>query len=178
VSTAITVERRRFTLLHELAHRLIAGCTGNLDHYKDHEKLMHRFASAFLMPAESMKRDFGESRHALAYAEIKSAKHFYGVSAAALVVRLRDLGIIRDGYLTYIFQTIGRNWRSAEPDGIDRRGEMARAEEPERFENLVYRALAEQLIALPRASMLLQKPVHDVEIAIRGAALVDANSHQ
>ena len=57
-------------------------------------------------------------------------------------------------------------------------GERARAEEPERFENLVYRALAEQLIALPRASMLLQKPARDVEIAIRGAALADADNRQ
>ena len=139
---------------------------------------MHRFASAFLMPASGLKKEFGDQRHALAYAEIMSAKHFYGVSAAALIIRLRDLGIIRDGYLSYLFQTLGRTWRSTEPDPLLEQGERARAEEPERFENLVYRALAEQLIALPRASMLLQKPAHDVEIAIRGAALADADNRQ
>ncbi|MDR3471234.1 MAG: XRE family transcriptional regulator [Devosia sp.] len=166
VSTAITVERRRFTLCHELGHRLISGTTNGLDH----EKAMHRFASAFLMPAQSLRREFGENRHALAYAEIKSCKHFFGVSAAALIYRLRDLGIIRDGYLTYLFQTLASTWRKTEPNPLEEQGEMARAEEPERFEKLVYRALAEQLIALPKATMLLQKPMHDVEIAVRGQA--------
>lgn len=174
VSTAITIERRRFTLCHELGHRLIEGGKNGLDH----EKLMHRFASAFLMPASSIKEEFGEARHALAYPEIKSAKHFYGVSAAALIVRLRDLNIIRDGYLTYLFQTIGRNWRTVEPDELEKNGEMARAEDPERFENLVYRALAEQLIAPPKAASLLQRPIQEVESAVRGASLADANHRQ
>ena len=174
VNTAITLERRRFTLCHELGHRLMSGTKNDLDY----EKAMHRFASAFLMPASSLREEFGRERHALAYAEVKSAKHFYGVSAAALIVRLRDLNIIRDGYLTYLFQTMARTWRSTEPDPLLEQGEKARDEEPERFEKLVYRALAEQLIALPKASMLLQKPAHDVEFAIRGAALADANHRQ
>lgn len=174
VSTAITVERRRFTLCHELGHRLIRGVKDGLDH----EKAMHRFASAFLMPASSLREDFGNERHALAFAEIKSAKHFYGVSAAALIVRLRDLNIISEGYFSYLFQTMARFWRSTEPDPLDEQGEMARGEKSERFEKLVYRALAEQLIALPKAATLLQRPSHDVEIEIRGTALADANNCQ
>jgi len=174
VSTGFNVERWRFTLCHELAHRVIEGCKAGLDH----EKVMHRFASAFLMPAESIRAELGESRHALAYQEIKRVKHFYGVSAAALLVRLRDLGIIRDGYMSYMFQTQARTWRTQEPDPLDPKGEMAHAEQPGRFERLVYRALAEQLIPLPKASTLLQKPVHDVEIAIRGPALADAYHSQ
>lgn len=174
VSTGFSVERRRFTLCHELGHRVISGSKGGLDH----EKVMHRFASAFLMPAERIVAEFGESRHALAYEEIKKVKNFYGVSAAALIVRLRDLGIIREGYVSYLFQTQGKIWRTVEPDPLDPKGEMAQAENPERFERLVYRALAEQLIALPRASSLLQKPMHDVEIAIRGPALANAYHSQ
>jgi len=166
VSTAITVERLRFTLCHELGHRIIAGTTSKLI---DLEKAMHRFASAFLMPATAVRREFGESRHALAYAEVKSAKHFFGVSAAALVVRLRDLAIIRDAYLTYLFQSLGSTWRTTEPDPLKEQGEMAKAEEPERFAKLVYRALAEQLIAITKAATLLRKPIHDIEIAVRGS---------
>lgn len=177
VNTLINVERRRFTLAHELGHRLISGGDDTLDE-KHHERIMHRFASAFLMPKASITEQFGTSRHGLAYAEIKSAKHFFGVSAAAVIMRLRDLGVIRDNYLTYLFQTLARTWRTTEPDALSESGEMARAEEPERFDNLVYRALAEQLISLPRASMLLQKPAHDVEIAIRGTTLADAHHRQ
>jgi Zn-dependent peptidase ImmA (M78 family)/DNA-binding XRE family transcriptional regulator len=174
VGTGFSIERHRFTLCHELAHRLISGAKDGLEH----ERVMHRFASAFLMPAERIRKEFGASRHALAYEEIKRVKHFYGVSAAALIVRLRDLEIIREGYVSYLFQTQARTWRTVEPDPLDPKGEMAQAETPERFERLVYRALAEQLIALPKASTLLQKPVHDVEIAIRGPAVADAYHRQ
>jgi Zn-dependent peptidase ImmA (M78 family)/DNA-binding XRE family transcriptional regulator len=174
VSAAFSVERRRFIECHELGHRMISDCKSGLDH----EKVIHRFASAFLMPAERIRAEFGTSRHALAYEEIKRVKHFYGVSAVALIVRLRDLGVIREGDMTYIFQTQGKAWRTVEPDPIASDGEMAQAEKPERFERLVYRALAEKLIALPKASTLLQKPIHDVEIAIRGPVFADASSSQ
>ena len=174
VARGYSIERLRFTLCHELGHRLISGVKQGLDF----EKIMHRFASAFLMPAERLRTEFGPSRHALAYEEIKRVKNFYGVSAAALIVRLRDLEVIREGYMAYLFQTQGRTWRTVEPDPLLSNGEMAQAEIPERFEFLVYRALAEQLIALPKAATLLQKPVHDVEIAVRGPALADAHNRQ
>lgn len=174
VSTGFSVERRRFTLCHELAHRLIGEVSGDVDH----EKVMHRFASAFLMPADRMRAEFGNARSALAYDEIRRVKQTYGVSAAALVIRLRDLGIIGGGYVTYLFQTQARTWKIAEPDPLVADGETARGEEPQRFERLVLRALAERLISLPRAATLLQRPPHDVELAIKGPAISDARHRQ
>lgn len=174
VSSGYNVERRRFTLCHELAHRVIAGASAGLDH----EKVMHRFASAFLMPAERIREEFGNSRRAVAYEEIKRTKHIFGISAAALLMRLRDLDIVPTHYVSYLFKTQAKTWRTVEPDPISLKGEMAQAEQPERFERLVYRALAEQLIALPKASALLHKPAHDIEIAIRGPGLVDAHHCQ
>lgn len=174
VSNSFTIERRRFTLCHEMAHRLL----GKLQDNREEEKVMHRFASAFLMPKSSIIAEFGEFRHALAYEEILRVKHFFGVSAAALIVRLKDLGIIREGYMTYLFQTAARTWRSSEPDALRPQEGSARAEEPERFERLVYRALAEQLISLPKGAALLKKSMHDVQIATRGPLISDANSSQ
>jgi Zn-dependent peptidase ImmA (M78 family) len=55
-------------LCHALPHRLIRGGKNDLDH----EKVMHRYASAFLMPASGLKKKFGDQCHALAYAEIRS----------------------------------------------------------------------------------------------------------
>lgn len=174
VSSGYNIERRRFTLCHELAHRVIAGASAGLDH----EKVMHRFASAFLMPADRIREEFGDSRRAVAYEEFKRIKHIYGVSAAALLMRLRDLNIVPSHYVSYLFKTQAKSWRTVEPDPINPHGEMAQAEQPERFERLVYRALAEQLIALPKASALLHKPAHDIEIAIRGPGVVDAHHCQ
>lgn len=174
VSTGFTVERRRFTLCHELAHRLISGVAEGLDH----EKVMHRFSSAFLMPADRMREEFGERREGLAYEEIRRVKRAYGVSAAALIIRLRDLRVIGDGYVTYLFQTQARTWKSAEPDPLLEDGETGKGEAPQHFERLVLRALAERLISLPRAATLLQKPASDVEFAIKGPAVADAGHRQ
>ena len=43
-------------MCHELVHRLIRGDKNDLDH----EKVMHRFAPAFLMPASGLKKEFGD----------------------------------------------------------------------------------------------------------------------
>ena len=174
VSTSFSIERRRFTLCHELAHRVL----GKTMDGAEGERVMHRFASAFLLPKSSMEAEFGAFRHALAYQEIMRVKHFYGVSAAALIYRLKDLNIIRSNYMTYLFQTIGRTWRTDEPDKLNPQMGSARAEKPERFERLVYRALAERLISLPKGSALLKMPMHDVEIATRGPTISDANRSQ
>ncbi len=171
VSTGFSVERRRFTLCHELAHRVISGVKATLDH----EKAMHRFASAFLMPADSIRAELGETRQAIAYEEFRRIKRIYGVSAAALLIRLRDLGILSANQCSYVFENQGKTWRTIEPDPLDPEGETGKAERPERFERLVYRALAERLISLPKAAALLRKPAHDVQIAIRGPSLPDAH---
>ena len=39
----------------------------------------------------------------------------YRVSAAALIVRLQQVGIIDQSTLAYAFQTFARAWRKAEP---------------------------------------------------------------
>ena len=54
VNSRFSLERRRLTLAHELAHRLID--TDCLDD-KDEEKAANLFAAAFLMPAENLLRE-------------------------------------------------------------------------------------------------------------------------
>lgn len=92
----------------------------------------------------------------------------YRVSAAALVVRLEQIGIIEKATLSTLFQTIGRTWRSREPEEIEpveRRGEFER---PKRFERLSYRALAEGYISPAKAMELLNKPLSEIEEGMRG----------
>ncbi|NJM13684.1 MAG: ImmA/IrrE family metallo-endopeptidase [Synechococcaceae cyanobacterium SM1_2_3] len=89
VNRAATLERRRLTLAHELGHRLIddtspAGAEAAAKH----------FASAFLMPAASVRQDFGNHRHAISPPELMPVKRGYRVSAAALLVRCERLDIL------------------------------------------------------------------------------------
>src|SRR4029077_18636128 len=112
------------------------------------------------------------------YKELIDLKRLYRVSGAALLMRLRQLDVISEGILIYIFQTIGRGWRSQEPqelEGPEKRGQYERAL---RFERLCYRALAEELISLSKAAELLRQPVPDVEAGLKGPQNANADHCQ
>lgn len=167
IAAGIGVERKRFTLAHELAHRIVKRTASPEVKL---ENAMHRFAGAFLVPAEHLRQELGGDRHGVAYQEIMRLKQFYGVSAAALLMRMRDVGILDEGSVTYAFQTFARTWRSEEPEPILDRIGFGAFERATRFERLVYRALAEKLIAPSRAAQLLSRPLAEIELGIRGPA--------
>jgi len=158
-SVAKSAERRRFTLAHELGH-MVMKIVGELDE----EKACQRFASALLMPRDDLLFEVGQRRHAFGYAEIIEIKRMYGVSAAALMVRLRDLNVIGESTMQVVFRGIGRTWRKAEPDPLTEN------EEPKRFQRLVLRALAEDNISLPKAAELLRKSTSEVGRIMSGPA--------
>ena len=76
-SVAKTVERRRFTLAHELGH-MVMDVQGDLNE----ETVCQRFASALLMPREDVLAEVGQRRRALGYTEIVEIKRLFGVSAS------------------------------------------------------------------------------------------------
>jgi Zn-dependent peptidase ImmA (M78 family) len=159
VNKTYNLERQRFTLLHELGHRLMRVEDAG------EEKAAHRFASAFLMPAEHLIEQVGRHRNGFGFAELVGTKHLYGVAATALLVRFRDLGIISPEQYTAMFQTTARHWRKVEPQPLDRNLPIER---PQRFRRLCYRALAEQMISLPKAADLLQERVAIIAQEMRG----------
>lgn len=165
VSNRINVERKRFTLAHELAHRIIRS-TGNPA--VNLETAMNRFAGAFLMPAAHLREEAGVRRHRITYYEIVRLKHTYGVSAAALLVRLGQLEILPTSAVRHAFTTYARSWRKTEPAPIDGDSGFAAFEKPRRFKRLVSRAVAEELISPVRAATLLDRPLEYVERQISG----------
>lgn len=165
VSNRINVERKRFTLAHELAHRIIRR-TGNPA--INLERAMNRFAGAFLIPARRLVSEVGASRRHVTYLEIVRLKHIYGVSAATMLVRLGQVGVLSPARVQRAFSTSARSWRRAEPAPIGANQGFATSESPSRFESLVLRALAEELISPARAATLLQQPLESVEYRIRG----------
>lgn len=97
----VTVERKRFTALHELAH-ILFPCLDEMD-YKRKERMCHRFASAILLPKEVVDTYVGKVRDNLTVSELSSLRSMYGVSVAAIVHRLRDLNVISVDYYNHIF---------------------------------------------------------------------------
>lgn len=169
VNAHVTLERRRLTLAHELAHRLI-----DTNSPVDHEKASNVFAGAFLVPQDHLIREIGKHRNALGYHELIQLKRMYRVSAAALLVRLNQVDVIDRSTMAYAFQTFARGWRKNEPNPLEDPGQEGKYELPRRFERLCYWALAEKLIEQSKACELLQRPLADVEQGLKGPAEGDA----
>lgn len=170
VNNRFSLERRRLTLAHELAHRLIDPDSLS---DKDEEKAATVFAGAFLMAREHLLREAGKHRNALGYKELVDLKRLYRVSGAALLMRLRELDVISDSTLVYAFQTIARGWRTQEPEELEPPKLRGQRERARRFERLCYRALAEGLISLTKAAELLRLPVPEVEAGLKGPRRAD-----
>jgi Zn-dependent peptidase ImmA (M78 family)/transcriptional regulator with XRE-family HTH domain len=175
VNNTLSLERRRLTLAHELAHRIVDS--GSLSE-KDEEKAATLFAGAFLMAREHLLREVGKHRNALGYSELIGLKRLYRVSGAALLMRLRQLDVITDSTLTYAFQTIARGWRTQEPEELEPVALRGRRERALRFDRLCYRALAEDLISLTTAAELLRLPVAQVEVGLKGPQKADEDHRQ
>ena len=165
VSSRVNVERKRFTLAHELAHHIIRSTSNPKIEL---EAARNRFAGAFLMPSKRLLADVGGHRNRITYYEIVRLKHAYGVSAAALLVRLGQLGILRAAAVRRAFLTYARSWRTDEPSPIKDDSNCAGHEKPRRFERLVFHAVGEEMISLFRAAELLAKPLDYVEWQING----------
>ena len=167
VSSRTNVERRRSTLAHELAHRMIRS-TGNPAIKL--EAAMNRFAGAFLVPDRHLLEEAGEGRRRITCYEIIRLKHMYGVPAAAMLVRLGQVGVLTPAAVRRAFRTFARSWRRSEPEPLAGNQGFAAFEKPQRFRSLVWRAVGEELISPVRAATLLNESLDVVERQITGPA--------
>jgi Zn-dependent peptidase ImmA (M78 family)/DNA-binding XRE family transcriptional regulator len=146
-------DRIRFTLLHELAHLLLKF--GNITE-RQKETLCHQFAGAMLLPEKTIKAELGEHRNKLSINEIGNIKKQYGISMQAVVMRAKDCGIINEHYTKQFFFMIKQmNWKVDEPV------EYSGAEESNRFEQLLFRALIEDQISMSKAASLNNQTLAD-----------------
>lgn len=140
-------DRQRFTLAHELGHLVLEGRLGK---GLQLEAACHRFAGAFLVPKAMVLKALGERRTWIEPQELSLLKAEYGLSMAAWTYRARDLGIlplIHFRSLWNLFREHG--WDKKEPDP------QHPQEETRLFKQLIYRAVAEDLIGESKASELL-----------------------
>jgi len=167
VSSGINVERKRFTLAHELAHRIIRS-TGNPAIKL--KRAVNRFAGAFLVPGQHLREAAGANRRRITYEEIVRLKHIYGVSATVLLMRLGQAGVLPERRVKRAFATFARSWRKSEPEPIQPDCGFAALEKPRRFQRLVLRAVGEEMISPVRAAALLDMSLESVERQISGPA--------
>lgn len=112
-----TVERKRFTALHELAHLFFRLSPLSQQEFlstthpkgmkaPDVERLANHFASAMLLPSTVTYHRFGTQRDTIHLDEAISVRCLYGISISAIYYRLFALGIISYDYRNIFYNTI------------------------------------------------------------------------
>lgn len=149
-------ERKRFNLAHELGHMIL-----EVSRQLDSEKAAHRFASAFLMPAEALWSEVGKHRTSISMFELWRLKQLFGASFQAITYRCKDLGIFNQSLYRHLFRAFAQHgWRS--PPYREYGALPPELEEPRRLERLCYRAIAEEAISEAKGAELLGISVHEL----------------
>ena len=137
VNTYRQVDRRRFSLAHELGH-LLMRTSGDLS-----EKLAHRFAAALLVPRKAALHELGRKRQRISLPELGTLKRRYGLSIQGWIYRAKDLDIISKAYADTLWPQINMlGWKKEEP------AEYAYVadEEPVLLSQMIQRGLKEQVV--------------------------------
>ena len=94
-----SIERIRFTIIHEIAHLLLKLEKDILENSKEVEKFCHFFSSCFLIPTEMLLKQIGSGkRNYIRIEELIAIKEYFGISIRAIVHRLKELEVITDNY--------------------------------------------------------------------------------
>jgi Zn-dependent peptidase ImmA (M78 family)/transcriptional regulator with XRE-family HTH domain len=112
--------RSRFDAAHELGH-LILHSHLSTDYFEAGKKTerhaltehqAYRFASSFLMPADSFRSDVWMT----ALEPLLSLKEEWKVSVKAMIKRCDDLGMLDESHARRLWINYNRQWKDGEPD--------------------------------------------------------------
>lgn len=150
ITKAMPIERKRFTLLHELGHLLLP--IADLEE-KLQEKFCNVFASEMLLSEANLISELGNQRSRISFEELKNVQEKYGISISAIVYKLGEIRIMSLERVKKFYQNLNFN------PTLKKAVEQSRydgTEQSIRYENLVYRAVSEELISMSKASSLLE----------------------
>lgn len=120
LNTIKSAERSRFDAAHELGHlvRDIYTMQHGQVHGPEMERQANAFASAFLMPKESVAANQPPA-YTIKY--LMKLKHYWGVSLAALAYRFNSLGLVSEwNYRSLCIEIAKSGYRTNEPEPMER----------------------------------------------------------
>jgi len=138
-----SVERKRFTVLHELGHLVLSIKEG-----ADKERICHAFAGALLLPDDCLEKLIGEKRKNIALGELVSIKEQFGISVQAIMMRAQLKEIVDKASASRFWRSMAGNKKEI---GL---GTFADREKSYRFEHLVFRLAAEDIVSISKAANL------------------------
>ena len=154
-----TIERQRFTLIHETCHLFFNDSEDDREE-KEIEKYINKVAGNVLIPTDDIYSIFGKTnRNITTYLRNDVAKQ-YKIAPSCLLNRLLEDGVITEMYHKNYFIFLNRNCgRKAEKTLLNPKID---SEQPTIFTQQVYLALSEELISASRAAEFLRVPLYDV----------------
>lgn len=154
-----TIERKRFTIIHETCHIFLDESKTDIEE-KDLEKYINKVAGNVLIPDEDIYLIFGKTNRELTvYLRNEVAKK-YKVAPSCLINRLFETKVITEIYHKKFFIYLNKQYgRKNEPTLLDERHD---SEEPTLFTYQVYSALSKELISASKAAEYLSIPLYDV----------------
>ncbi|TAE49248.1 MAG: helix-turn-helix domain-containing protein [Bacteroidetes bacterium] len=147
--------RIRFTALHELAYHLLVFPEDMPE--KERENLCHTFAGAVLLPASRGTEAIRKNRTNFYLPELELLKSYWGISIAAIFARARHLGLISE----YVYVRFNKIYRS-NYFHKDEPGSCRSIERASRFEQLLYRGIAEDRLTVNQAAILSNMTVGEL----------------
>ena len=138
-----SVEGKRFTALHELGHLVLS-----IEEGADKERICHAFAGALLLPDDCIEKLICDKRSNIAPGELVSIKEQFGISVQAIMMRAQLKGIIDKNASGRFWKSIAGNKKE---EGL---GSYAGREKSYRFEHLVFRLAAEDVVSMSKAANL------------------------
>lgn len=111
MTAAIPGDRQRWNVAHELGHLVLHYTYTAAPSQLENEA--NRFAAEFLLPEDTIRRDFNTPLTLTILADLKSR---WGVSMRALIMRAFQLDVITDGQRRYLFRQMAtKGWWEEEP---------------------------------------------------------------
>jgi len=154
IKSEMTTERKRSTIVHELAHIFVSFS----DEYSenDKEKRANEIAGAFLFPEIDVYRELGIRRTRISN-DMYSIAVEYGISMQLLAMRAHQLNVFSDSvYKSFMIFISQKGWRKNEPSRIEK-------EEPGLFQQLIIRAISEEEISIQKGVELYGASYEELE---------------
>lgn len=145
-----TIERQRFTLIHEFCHLFFNHLNKN---DSDFEKYINKLAGHVLITDEDLFNEFGKTNRNLNSYLRNSVAREYKIAPSCLITRLFESNVITKLYYQNFFKFLNA--------GVGKKNEKTLLNQcfdnelPTRFTQQVYRALDDELITKSRAAELL-----------------------
>ena len=150
-----SIERKRFTALHELGH-IVLAFSPEVSEAKL-ERFCDSFAGAILLVDDVLYDELGKNRTVITLAELKRIKELYGISIQAIIMRASTSGFI-DSATSKQWWKSYNEWNSNDTNTNDF-GNYRSFEKIQRFKKMLVRGVAEKRLSISKAAELADKKI-------------------